>query len=120
LGWLLWLTLATTAPGSGYATPAAPTARACRYECTCFRMDGYRCQRWYSETCDRRACWECQDALTVRARLSCSLGGPVRDCFCKGSAAPVRSLAPAQRGRCRLISRRSVPASTVPRQTLRM
>lgn len=101
------------------AAPAGPTT--CRYECICFRGEGYRCQRYYTEVCDRGACWQCQDAITVRARLSCSLGGPARDCFCKSSTARPRAVPTASYlGRCASMARRRVLSDTTPRQTLRI
>lgn len=101
----------------GLASPSGPTT--CRYECICFRGEGYRCQRYYTEVCERGACWQCQDAITARARLSCSLGGPARDCFCRSSVARPRSAGP-QRGSCARMARRRVLSETTPRQTLRI
>ncbi|MDY0004589.1 MAG: hypothetical protein RBU30_25050 [Polyangia bacterium] len=61
----------------------SPSGVSCRYECICFRTNGYRCLRAYEERCDGRECWQCQDKVTRKARLSCSIGEPIRSCFCK-------------------------------------
>lgn len=69
------------------AQPGAPRPQgvSCRYDCICFRTNGYRCLRTYVERCDGRECWQCQDQVTIKARQSCSIGVPIRSCFCKPS-----------------------------------
>ncbi len=62
---------------------ASPRAVRCRYECVCFRVNGYRCLRIYTQPCDGSACWECQKQVTRKARKSCSLGPRIKSCFCK-------------------------------------
>lgn len=75
------------ASSSGLHEPCGPQGSAqgvsCRYECICFRTNGYRCLRTYSERCEGRECWQCQDRVTRKARKSCAIGVPVRSCFCK-------------------------------------
>ena len=89
----LWLPL-VGGPGAPPASPRllergaeqlAPCPRAvtCRWECICFRVNGYRCFRYYTEPCEGKACWQCQSALTQKARKSCSIGNPIRSCFCR-------------------------------------
>lgn len=55
----------------------------CRWECLCFRTNGYRCRRYYTEPCAGKACWQCQAQVSERARKSCSIGHPVKSCWCK-------------------------------------
>jgi len=67
-----------------------PLAVRCRFECVCHRANGYRCFRYYTESCDGKACWQCQRKVTARARKSCSIGSPVRQCWCKFTKLPRR------------------------------
>lgn len=99
MSWLLTFALLvgpgdlTTARQPPLAQSCAPLARQlnakaelavkCRWECLCFRVNGYRCRRYYTETCSGRACWQCQAQVTQRARKSCSIGSPVKSCWCK-------------------------------------
>ena len=83
---LLSFTLSLVLLSSGGAADVCPETRPavqCRWECTCFRVNGYRCLRYYTEPCAGKACWQCQGKITERARKSCSLGPAVRTCFCK-------------------------------------
>ncbi|MFH2008346.1 MAG: hypothetical protein ABI333_17305 [bacterium] len=74
-----------TAGDAPMGRPAAvcPLAVSCRFECVCHRSNGYRCFRYYTESCDGKACWQCQRRVTARARKSCSIGSLVRQCWCK-------------------------------------
>lgn len=83
LAFTLLLALAAPELGPAPAPDISPCAIRCRYECVCFRTNGYRCLRTYTQPCKGRACWECQGAVTHKARLSCSLGDPIKSCFCK-------------------------------------
>jgi len=82
---LALLLSASSLPSPAFApSPAvAPCTVQCRYECVCFRTNGYRCFRTYNHACDGKACWQCQDRVAHRARLSCSIGAPIKSCFCK-------------------------------------
>jgi hypothetical protein len=89
MSWLLAIALLTGAKDPGVRPPVtraghcAPLAVRCRWECVCFRESGYRCRRYYTEACSGRACWQCQAAVTERARKSCAIGSPVKSCWCK-------------------------------------
>lgn len=79
MGWLLYALLVVSGPGS---YPERTSVR-CRYECVCFRVNGYRCLRAYTETCGAGTCWQCQERVTRKARQSCSIGARIKSCFCK-------------------------------------